>query len=143
MNAHLSTIDQRPRADIVIYDGNCQFCRKQVERLARLDTGGRLAFVSLHDPLVRERFADLTHEQLMEQMYVVDQDGNRHGGAAAVRYLSRRLPRLWLLMPFLHIPGSMPVWQWGYHQFAKRRYRLNPSSTNPNCDDGACKIHLK
>ena len=52
--------------------------------------------MSLHDPLVGERFPDLTHEQLMEQMYVVDRAGRRHGGAGAIRYLSRRLPRLWV-----------------------------------------------
>lgn len=143
MSIHLSTVEERPAADVVIYDGNCQFCRKQVERLARLDSAGRLAFVSLHDPLVQQRFPDLTHEQLMEQMYVVDQAGNRYGGAAAVRYLSRRLTRMWVLVPLLHIPGTMPVWQWGYHQFAKRRYRLNQSPAEQDCQDGACKIHLK
>lgn len=135
---------QRPKADIVIYDGNCQFCRRQVERLEYLDRGGRLAFVSLHNPLVAERFPDLTHEQMMEQMYVVDQAGRRHGGAAAVRYLSRRLPLLWPLAPFLHIPGTMPLWRWGYRQIAIRRYRLNKSPDQEQCEeDGACKAHIK
>ena len=128
-----------PDADVVIYDGNCVFCRGQVTRLARWDGGRRLAFVSLHDALVAERFPDLAHDQLMQQMVVVTRDGRRYGGAAALRYLTRRLPRLWPLAPLLHLPFSLPVWQWAYRQIAKRRYRLNPDAA---CDE-ACKIHQR
>src|SRR5688572_9009508 len=74
---------ERPEADVVIYDGHCKFCTGQVKNLARWDTRGRLAFLSLHDAEVPRRFPELTHDQLMEQMYVVDQKGNRYGGAAA------------------------------------------------------------
>lgn len=76
----LPGLEEHPNADVVIFDGNCNFCRGQVERLARWDRGGRLAFVSLHDPLVAQRYPDLTHDQLMEQMYLVDQSGQRYGG---------------------------------------------------------------
>ena len=73
-------------ADVVIYDGQCNFCRSQVNNLHRLDCcGNRLAFLSLHDPRVQERYPDLSHEDLMEQMYVVDGQDSRHGGADAVR----------------------------------------------------------
>jgi predicted DCC family thiol-disulfide oxidoreductase YuxK len=144
MSHHLSTLSELPDADVVIYDGNCQFCRRQVERLAWLDGGNRLAFVSLHDPVVGQRFPDLTHDQMMQQMYVVDQAGHQYGGAAAIRYLSRRLPRMWVLAPLLHIPGTMPIWRWAYQNIAVRRYRWNQSPADQACEeDGACKIHLK
>ena len=48
----LPTPDQRTDSIVMIYDGHCQFCTAQVRRLARWDRGGRLSFVSLHDPLV-------------------------------------------------------------------------------------------
>jgi len=128
-----------PEADVVIYDGNCVFCRGQVARLARWDGGKRLAFVSLREPLVAERFPDLSHDQLMQQMYLITRSGQRYGGAAVLRYLTRRLPRLWPLAPLLHLPFSLPVWQWCYRQVAKRRYRLN---RNAKCD-GACEIHRR
>ena len=93
-------------ADVVIYDGHCKFCSAGVSRLRQLDlTGNRLSFISLHDPRVAERYPDLTHDQLMEQMYVIDGQGNRHAGADAVRHLSRRLPLLRIAAPLLHIPG--------------------------------------
>jgi len=136
----LPTREQRPGADVVIYDGKCQFCTAQVRRLNRFDGKERLAFVSLHDPAVAELYPDLTHEQMMEQMYVVDRQGRRHGGAAGFRYLSRRLPRLWVLAPLMHIPFSLPLWQWCYRQVAKRRYRLNKTES---CEDDVCKVHFK
>ena len=77
----------------------CQFCQSQIDRLRRWDRSQRLTFLSLHDPVVAERYPDLTHDQLMEQMYLIDSEGNRHGGAAAFRVLTRLLPRLWILAP--------------------------------------------
>ena len=135
----LPTPEALPEADVVIYDGNCRFCQGQVERFARLDGRERLAFMSLHDEAVYERYPDLTHDQLMEEMVVVDGNGNRHAGAASIRYLSRRLPKLWPLAPLLHIPFSMPLWRGLYRQVAQRRYRISGKTTE--CDEDACKVH--
>lgn len=136
--------DSQTDTDVVIYDGDCNFCKSQVGTLRRLDRrGDRLTFISLHDERVRQRYPDLTHEQLMDQMYVVDTDGNRHGGSDAVKYLSRRLPILWPAMPILHFPGTARLWRWGYQQVAKRRYKLAGKSGDSACDEnGACKIHF-
>jgi len=141
-DVHLPTPAERPEADIVIFDGHCKFCTGQVQNLARWDSNSRLAFLSLHDPEVAKRFPDLTYDQLIEEMYVVDQHGNRYGGAAAIKYLTTRLPRLYLLAPFMHIPFTMPLWRWGYRQVATRRYALM-GKTADACDDGTCKVHFK
>ena len=133
-----------PDSDIVIYDVNCKFCIGQVERLSRWDGADRLSFISLHDPFVAEFYPELDHDELMKQMYVIDrQSGGFYGGAKALRYLARKLPRLWFAMPFLHIPFTLPVWQWLYHQIAKRRYKIsNRLDSNSDCSDDSCKIHL-
>lgn len=138
----LPSVFDLPNADVVIYDGDCRFCTGQVENLRRI-SGDRLAFISLHDPLVQERYPDLTFDQLMEQMYLVDQKGNRYGGAAAFRYLSRKLPVLFVLAPLMHIPFSLPLWQWCYRQVAKRRYLLMGKHSDNACDSDACSIHFK
>lgn len=129
----------RPAADVVIFDGHCRICRGQVHRLHRWDKSDRLAYLSLHDPEVARRYPDLEHDDLMRNMVVVDGAQHRHRGAEAVRYLSRRLPRLWWAMPLLHIPGSMPLWRWLYDLVARYRYKFG--RTGPVCDDGACKLH--
>lgn len=137
-STHLPSPHERPLADVVIYDGQCRMCTGQVERLARWDRGGRLSFLSLHDPEIARRYPDLSHDELMQNMYVVDGAGRRFKGAEALRELSRRLPALWPLAPVLSLPGMMPVWQWCYGQVARRRYlwgRLD------ECENGACAIH--
>ena len=147
-----------PAADVVIYDGDCQFCQAQVRRLARFDRWSRfgageptLSFISLHDPLVEQRFPDLSHDELMEQMFVVENGWmpnranasqpygqRRFGGADAVRYLSRKLPVLWPTMPILHLPGTARLWRFLYAQVARQRYRWNKDS----CETGSCSIHF-
>lgn len=140
--AQLPTPVENPSADIVIYDGHCKFCTQQIQRLAKWDGKGRLAFISLHDPQVAKRFPELTYEQLMDQMHVVDRHGQKYRGAGAFRYLTTRLPRLFLLAPLLHIPFSLPLWQWGYRKVAANRYKLM-GKTADACDDGACQVHFK
>ncbi len=134
--AKLPTPANHPTADVIIYDGECQFCTQQVRRLHRWDGKNRLAFTSLHDESVATHYPDLSHEELMQAMVLIDQKDQRHRGAAAVRVISRRLPRLWILAPLLHIPFSMPLWRAGYSWLAKRRYRLN-------CDDSNCDTHFR
>jgi len=124
----------------LIYDGHCRICSSQVRNIERWLAGGRLAYISLHDPLVAERYPDLSHDDMMRQMYLIDRQGGRHGGATAMRYLSRRLPKLWWLAPLMHIPGSMPLWHGLYRFVARNRYRFGKLD---DCDNGACAVHFK
>lgn len=133
--------DTLSASDVVIYDGQCNFCKSQVRLLHRLDFGGtRLSFLSLHDQRVAQRYPDLTFDEMMQQMYIVQESGEKHGGSDAVKFLSRRLPILWPVMPILHIPGTAGLWRWAYKQVAKRRYQLAGKS---DCDSDGCSIHLK
>jgi predicted DCC family thiol-disulfide oxidoreductase YuxK len=102
----------RPPRDTLIFDGHCRFCRGQVALLERLDLLGSLRMVSQHEPEVARDFPELSADDLHSRMFVVDTGGRARGGAEAVRYLSRRLPLLWPLAVPLHVPGSLPVWDW-------------------------------
>jgi predicted DCC family thiol-disulfide oxidoreductase YuxK len=140
MTAPLPTPTDRPDADVVLYDGRCGFCRARVNQLQWLDGGGgRLAYLSLHDPEVAQRYPDVSPERLLEEMCVVDRRGRRHWGAGAVRYLSRRLPRLWWLAPLMHLPGVMLVARPVYGWVSRNRYLLGGKVEE--CPDGACSIH--
>jgi len=131
--------DQVPNREVVIWDGQCNFCRSQVERLRWLDWRNQLSYLSLHDVRVAQRYPELSYQQLMDQLWVVTSRGKKYGGADAGRYLSRQLPALWWLAPWLHIPLSMPLWRWLYGKIAQRRYRL----AGKTCDaDGTCHLHL-
>jgi predicted DCC family thiol-disulfide oxidoreductase YuxK len=137
-NPHrLPTPDDRPSADVVIYDGHCRICTAQIKKLMWWDCQGKLSYLSLHDPEVARRYPDLRHDQLMQEMVIVDRHGKRHPGAEAIRYLSRRLR--WLA-PILHVPLSLPLWRWLYRQVAKRRYKFGKTM---DCDGGTCHLHQR
>ncbi len=131
--------DVIPLSIVVIWDGDCSFCRKQVEKLQAFDGKNRLSYISLHDPRVATRFPDITYEQMMEQLWIVCPDNRRFGGADALRYLSRKLPRLWWSAPLFHFPGTMPLWRWLYRQVAQRRYRI----AGKECESGTCQLHVR
>jgi predicted DCC family thiol-disulfide oxidoreductase YuxK len=136
--------DTKAGRDVVLYDGNCNACALAARRLHQMDLGsGRLAFMSLHDARVGQRYPDLSFDDLMAQMYVIDRAGNRHGGADAVRYLTRRLPLMWPLMPLLHIPGTAKLWRRLYRVVARNRYWISSRffGTKNDCESGACEIH--
>lgn len=131
--------DSKPGCDVVIWDGECNFCRSQVERLTWWDGGNRLTYLSLHDSRVKERYPELSHEELMKQLWVVTPDGRKFGGADAIRYLSCRLPRLWIFAPLMHIPFTQPLWRGLYGIVARRRYKIAGHS----CESGTCDLHGK
>ncbi len=135
----LPTPAERPDADIVLYDGQCNFCRAGVNNLVWWDCCNHLAYLSIHDPEVAQRWPDLPFERLMREMCIVDREEHRHWGADAVRYLSRRLRRLWWLAPLLHIPFTMPLWRWLYGLVARNRYRI--AGKRVECDGGTCHLH--
>jgi predicted DCC family thiol-disulfide oxidoreductase YuxK len=106
-----------------------------MRRLAAWDTRRQLSFVSLHEREALSRWPDLSHEELMRHVYVIDARGRRHPGVLAFRYLARALPALWPLAPLLHIPFSLPIWRCVYRLLARNRYRIG----GPACDQAACR----
>ncbi|QDT67552.1 hypothetical protein MalM25_04520 [Planctomycetes bacterium MalM25] len=136
---------ERPDADVVLYDGRCNFCCARVEQVRWLEgpllwkSGERLAYLSLHDPAVAADYPDAPHERLLEAMCVVEKKtGRHHWGAEAVRYLSRRLPRLWWLAPVMHLPGIMLVARPVYAWVSRNRYLIGGKVEE--CEDGACSV---
>ncbi len=129
---------KHPGKDTILFDGECRFCQRQIALLRRLDLRRRFIFTSLHEPSVAADFPELSIDQLQEQMFVIDMKGNARGGADAVRYLSCKLPLLWPLALLLHIPGSLPIWNWLYAYVAKRRLWIAG-----RCDATSCQIHQK
>ena len=40
----------------------------------------------------------------------------------------------------MHVPFSMPLWQWIYDGIARRRYWLGGAD---GCETDACQVHMK
>jgi predicted DCC family thiol-disulfide oxidoreductase YuxK len=129
---------ERPTANVVLFDGQCRFCTASVRSLVRFDWLGKLAYLSLHDPQVAVDYPDLSYEQMMREMHVVDQQGRRYGGAAALRFVFLRLPLLVPVGLCMHVPGTLPLWQFLYRVIAERRYRFGRLEA---CEGGTCSLH--
>ncbi len=130
---------ERLDADVVIFDGHCSICTAQVNKLPWWDCRKRLAYLSLHDPEVQRRWPDVSHDRLMQEMLIVDREGHCYWGPEAIRYLTRRLRRLWWAAPLAYFPGSMLLWRPLYRWVARNRYRFSCDA----CADGSCQVHQR
>jgi predicted DCC family thiol-disulfide oxidoreductase YuxK len=131
--------DPAPGKAVVLYDGDCPFCRKSVAVLKPLDWLGRLHFQSARDleklPHSRE---PLDPQKLIEEMHVVTPDREHaHAGFRAFRWMAWRLPATVLIAPLLYLPGVLWLGNKVYRWVAKNRFNLVP------CDDGGCKVPLR
>src|SRR5262245_3997357 len=129
----------RAKSTTVLYDGRCEFCRRSVRFLKKLDWRGRLQFADGRDPANLPATKEpLDPRRLLEEMHVVTPDGRRvYHGFGAFRRIAWLLPPLWLLVPFLYIPGVPWLGQRLYLWVAKNRFHLIP------CHDGQCQVMPK
>ena len=66
---------------VLLYDGDCGFCRRWIERWRRR-TGGRVEYVAFQEGA--GRFPSLPKEALREAVHWVGPDGKTASGAEAV-----------------------------------------------------------
>jgi predicted DCC family thiol-disulfide oxidoreductase YuxK len=101
-----------------------------------MDHRGRLAFRSIRDEAVVGELG-ISQEVLARQMHVRTDDGRIIGGFPALVAISRLLPPLWPLWPFLVVAKWLGVGTVAYDWVARNR-KIVPVGS---CEDGACPIH--
>lgn len=122
----------------VLYDGNCALCRASVARVRRMDLGGRIELLDLHDPDAAARFPQVDREEALRWMQAVDRAGRVYSGADAWARIGLALPGWKLLAWVLLVPGiHFIAWQI-YAWIARNRYRWNRDL----CADDACAVHI-
>lgn len=77
---------------MVLYDGDCGFCRWLLAGLLRWDRAGRLRPIALQRPEAEEFLADLAPAERMASWHLVSPTGERTSGGAAVPSLLSLLP---------------------------------------------------
>lgn len=122
-------------ATLVLFDGGCEFCKRSVALLKRIDWRHRLTFADARDPANVPPGVDAS--RLMAEMHAISADGNIARGFKAFRRIARELPILWPIWPLLYLPGVPTVGQKLYFWVARNRYHLVP------CHGGACTLPLK
>ncbi len=120
----------------LLFDGQCAFCRKSVSILKKLDWLKAVSYQNGReiDKLLATE-PPLDPGRLIEEMHLVTAD-RRHGyhGFGAFRWMAWRMPLLWLVAPFLYLPGVPWLGQKAYLWVAKNRFKLMP------CKDGVCEL---
>lgn len=114
----------------MIYDGHCQFCRRLVNLISRLDGKDRVTALPFqHADLQRYGVSREAAEQAMQ---LAAPSGAVWSGAAAARELARLLPALRPLAWAFHVPGTMGLAERVYRWIARRRHRFG-------CASGVCQ----
>lgn len=122
----------------VLYDGECPLCLKSIGILKKLDWFHRLNYVNARDveqDVVKELPVDPS--RLIEEMHLVTPGKSIYHGFGAFRWMSWRLPLLWIFAPFMYLPGAGWLGQKAYLWVARNRFKLVP------CHGGVCTIQRK
>lgn len=115
---------------MLLYDGDCGFCRSWVARLRRWDADHALEFVTARDRHRRHDLPAIDDEALDRAMHLVTPDGHVHLGGRAVGPIVSRLPRARFITVLLGIPLVQRLVDWGYAEVAQRRHRLGCGSAD-------------
>ena len=126
-----------PDRAVLLYDGECVFCRRSTDRLRFLLRDASLDYVSFREPGVLERFPGVTEDACEQGMQLVTAEGRVFPGAeAAARALLRRP---WFLLAWLYyVPGIRHAADWSYKQIAIRRFGISGRSSA--CKDDVCAL---
>ncbi|GGB48818.1 thioredoxin [Lentibacillus populi] len=116
---------------IVYYDSFCKICTNSSIIWKKFDWNNRLTFAS---------FRDLEdYPKAMEESLHVHQKGKWYTGYNALMQITKQLPLLWVMVPFMYILKAIGIGDFIYKKVAKNR-KLIPVN---QCRDGACQISKK
>jgi predicted DCC family thiol-disulfide oxidoreductase YuxK len=120
---------------LVLYDGDCGFCRASVDRLRALDWRRRLCYADARDPAVLAEHPRVDPVRALERLQLVRPgEATVLDGFFAFRWIAGRLPLLWPIWPFLWLPGASAVGVRAYDSVARNRFVFG------RCEDGACAV---
>lgn len=113
-----STMPQREKP-LLIYDGDCNFCRRWIARW-KLITGDCVDYAPYQE--VAGQFPEIPLEKFQASVQLIESDGKVTGGAEAVfRTLASAPGRGRLFWMYQHIPGFRSITEWGYRLVARNR----------------------
>jgi predicted DCC family thiol-disulfide oxidoreductase YuxK len=104
---------------VVIYDGNCGFCRIWIEYWKAI-TGKRITYAASQE--VGSRYPEIQGQNFRESVQLVLPGGEVLSGARAVFVTLTFAPGMaWLLWAYNHVPGFAPATESAYRLIAAHR----------------------
>jgi predicted DCC family thiol-disulfide oxidoreductase YuxK len=115
---HISVRDV-PAKPLVIFDGDCNFCRRWVERWREM-TRGAVDYAPFQEAAAR--FPEIPREDFAQALHFIDKDGTVYRGAEAVfRSLGSVRDGRALVWCYGHLPGFAPITETAYGAIARNR----------------------
>src|SRR6516225_9505120 len=116
--SHLGVSNPPPRP-LLIWDGDCDFCRLWIERWREI-TMGKVDYITYQT--VADRFPEIPADKFNRSLVLIQPDGTAAFAAEAVyRSLAYRRSRKWLSWSYDHVPGFATVSETGYGFVARHR----------------------
>src|SRR5256886_5144306 len=112
-------ISNPPPKPLMIWDGECHFCKRWIERWREI-TGGKVDYATYQD--AAHRFPEIPVEQFKRAVALIEPTGEAFFAAEAVhRSLGYRSSRKWLAWSYDHIPGFAAISETAYKFIARHR----------------------
>jgi lipase maturation factor 1 len=112
-------VSNPPPKPLMIWDGECHFCRRWIERWREI-TGGAIDYATSQES--SERFPEIPRQQFERAVIYIETDGAVYSGAEAVfRSLRCRSSKKWLTWSYDHVPEFAPVSESLYKVIARNR----------------------
>jgi predicted DCC family thiol-disulfide oxidoreductase YuxK len=116
----------------VLYDGECELCRRWAGRFERTLTLRGFDLAPLQSPWVLECL-DIPEEELLARMRVLTCDGRDLAGADALMFITRTIWWAWPLYAVSLLPGCRSWLRRAYDWLAVHR----------RCTGGTCKARVR
>jgi len=108
-----------PPKPLMIWDGDCHFCKRWIERWREI-TAGKVDYCTYQE--TADRFPEVPVEQFKRAVAFIEPDGKTFFAAEAVyRSLRSRSSRKWLAWSYDHVPGFAVVSELAYKFIARHR----------------------
>ncbi|MEY2482382.1 MAG: hypothetical protein QOK24_910 [Verrucomicrobiota bacterium] len=115
---HIS-VHNPPGIPLVVFDGDCNFCRRWIERWREM-TRGAVDYAPFQEAAAR--FPEIPREDFAQALHFIDKDGTIYRGAEAVfRSLGSVRGGRALVWCYEHIPGFAPITVVAYGLIARNR----------------------
>ena len=112
-------VSNPPPKPLLIWDGDCDFCRLWIERWREM-TAGKVDYVTYQE--TADRFPEIPGNEFNRALVLIQPDGTTFFAAGAVyRSLAYRRSRKWLAWGYDHVPGFSQVSEAGYGFIARHR----------------------
>jgi predicted DCC family thiol-disulfide oxidoreductase YuxK len=112
-------VSNPPSKPTLLWDGDCHFCRRWVERWNET-TRGAVDYIPFQE--IGDRFPEISREEFERAATLVEPDGAVCFGAqAAFRALRSRPSRKWLSWSYEHVPGFAIVCESVYKLISRNR----------------------